>query len=78
MAPSTSRPARISDDKARDSLILSQSLSEVAATSGGALFTIVQGAGEGAFARVLHKYLPRPTCWPWSRTKSIVTASHAP
>lgn len=52
---STSRPARMSDDKARDSMILSQSLNEVAATSGGALFTIAQGAGEAAFARVLHE-----------------------
>lgn len=52
---STSRPGRMSDDKARDSMIFSQSLSEVAATSGGALFTIAQGSGEGAFARVLQE-----------------------
>lgn len=52
---SSGRPPRISDNKARESLLMSQSLNEVAATSGGALFTITQGAGEGAFARVLHE-----------------------
>ena len=47
------RPPRRTDDVSRDSLILSQALSEVGAMSGGMLLTAIQGSGEFAFDRVL-------------------------
>jgi VWFA-related protein len=52
MTAASNRRARSTDDAMRDSAIVARPLTQIAAASGGALFTAIQGGGEFAFAQI--------------------------
>lgn len=53
MSAASSRRARVTDNAMRDSAIVAAPLNQMAAASGGTVFTVVQGGGEFAFDRIL-------------------------
>lgn len=50
---SNNRRPRITDDAMRDSHIVARPLNDIAASSGGAIFTVVQGGGDFAFGQIV-------------------------
>lgn len=51
--PSSNRPPRLTDDAMRDSNIVARPLTQIAASSGGTIFTVAQGGGEFGFERII-------------------------